>query len=777
MTKRAAKTLQPKRTHSVPIGASPIHRSSERVGSADDIYAALEEKAKYLQIVNELALSLLQESTLEGILWLIARSAIADLGLEDCVIYLLDEEREALIQKAAHGPKNPSDEDILNPLAIPVGQGIVGAVAATGKAELIVDARTDKRYIVDDHARRSELAVPIFHDNRVIGVIDSEHHEPNFYTEEHKDILTTIASMASTKIASAMTIERLNETVSQLESTEDALREYARRYRALYDNHPSMFFTVDGQGTVRSVNHFAAEQLGYTVEELVGRSISEIHSAEEVESVKTHLAGCLDQPGELHRWETCKVRKDGVQVWVRETARIVDLDEENKTSILLVSEDITDAHLLSKELRYQASHDVLTGLLNRREFERRLERVLETTLGQPSEHALCYLDLDQFKVINDTCGHAAGDELLRQLGALLRETIRERDTLARLGGDEFGILMEHCSLKQARRVADAVREMISEYLFVWEGKNFRIGVSIGLVPINEASVSIADVLSAADSACYAAKDKGRNRIHMYDVKDVELARRHGEMQWVARIQRALEEDRFQLYYQPIVPVQTSGKSGEHYELLVRMEDEHGGIILPGAFLPAAEHYNLAVELDRWVIGHALRWFAVHPEHLERLDLCGINLSGHSLGNEEFLKFVIRQFDDTNIQPQKLCFEVTETAAIANLSSATHFIRVLKERGCQFSLDDFGSGLSSFAYLKHLPVDFLKIDGLFVKDIVDDPIDLAMVKSINDIGHAMGKKTIAEFVENRAILQKLRLREIGVDFAQGYGIGRPRPMAA
>ena len=536
-----------------------------------------------------------------------------------------------------------------------------------------------------------------------------------------------------------------------------------------------MFFTVDDQGMVQSVNHFAAEQLGYEVEELEGTPISEIHLPEEVDAVMDRINECLQRPGELHRWETCKERKDGSQIWVRETARIVDPDENDKVSILIVSEDITDTHLLSKELRYHASHDALTDLLNRREFERRLERVLETAAQQPSEHALCYLDLDQFKVINDTCGHAAGDELLRQLGALLKETIRERDTLARLGGDEFGILMEHCPLKRARQVANALRKAIDNFVFVRDARNFRIGVSIGVVSINEASASLADVLSAADSACYAAKDEGRNRIHVYDEADVELARRHGEMQWVARIQDALAEDRFRLYCQPIVPVQSGDRAGEHYELLVRMEDEHGDIVLPGAFLPAAEHYNLAVKLDRWVIGTALKWLVLHPEHLEHLDLCGINLSGHSLGNEEFLEFLMLQFDETNIRPDKLCFEITETAAIANLSSAARFMTVLRERGCRFSLDDFGRGLSSFAYLKQLPVDFLKIDGLFVKDIVDDPSDLAMVKSINDIGHAMGKKTIAEFVENQAILQKLRLQEMGVDFAQGYGIGLPRPM--
>ncbi len=367
----------------------------------------------------------------------------------------------------------------------------------------------------------------------------------------------------------------------------------------------------------------------------------------------------------------------------------------------------------------------------------------------------------------------AGDELLRQLGGLLQQKVRRRDTLARLGGDEFGVLMEHCSLEHALRVANTLREAVEEYRFVWEDKGFNIGVSIGLVPITEISESIAGVLSAADTACYAAKDEGRNRIHVYREDDAELAKRHGEMQWVARIDRALEEDRFQLNFQPIVSVKSGEQKGAHYELLLRMQDEEGHIVHTSVFLPAAERYNLATKLDRWVVRKAFEWLTRHPEHLERLYLCEINLSGHSLGDGEFLELVIQQLGEAAIPPEKVCFEVTETAAIANLTSATHFIQTLKGVGCHFALDDFGSGLSSFAYLKTLPVDFLKIDGLFVKDIADDPTDLAMVKSINEIAQAMGKQTVAEFVENEAILEKLR--EIGVDYAQGHYIGGPRPI--
>ncbi len=482
-----------------------------------------------------------------------------------------------------------------------------------------------------------------------------------------------------------------------------------------------------------------------------------------------HLARCFAQPGVVHRWEICKLRKEGSLLWVRESARVVE-NLEGRRLMLTVCEDITEARDLSQQLSYQATHDALTGLVNRREFENRLRRVIETVQGGDDEHALCYLDLDQFKVINDTCGHVAGDELLRQLATLLQQQTRKRDTLARLGGDEFGVLLERCSLAQARRVAKAIRKAIKGFRFLWEDKSSVIGVSIGLVPITAASGGITQVMSAADTACYAAKDAGTNRIHVYREDDAELARRYGEMQWVARIIRALEEDRFRLALQPIAATVDDGH-GEHYELLLRMEDEQGDTVWPDSFLPAAERYNLSAKIDRWVIDTALDWFSARPQRLERLYLCSINLSGHSLSDESFLDFLIRKFRESGVPPGKICFEITETVAIINLTSARRFIGALKELGCRFALDDFGSGLSSFAYLKNLPVDFIKIDGVFVRDIVDDPIALAMVNSINEIGHVMGKQTIAEFAENEPILAKLRA--LGVDYVQGFAVGRPR----
>jgi diguanylate cyclase (GGDEF)-like protein len=429
--------------------------------------------------------------------------------------------------------------------------------------------------------------------------------------------------------------------------------------------------------------------------------------------------------------------------------------------------------MLAEKLTHQATHDALTNLINRSEFERRLQRVLQTAEANKTEHVLCYLDLDQFKVINDTCGHLAGDELLRQLPGILLETVRKRDTTARLGGDEFGILMEHCSLEQAKHTTRALRKAIQDFRFIWEGKSFHISVSMGVVQVNYASGTITDVLKQADAACYAAKDEGRNRIHFCQQHDAELLKRRGEIQWLSRIDRALEESRFHFVFQPISRLAGTNVDGQHYELLLRLDDDEQGLILPGAFMRAAERYSFAVKLDCWVVRAAFEALVRHPDHLINLYQCSINLSGQSLGDDDFRDFVIEQFRETKVPAEKICFEVTETAAITNLDKGARFIKLFKDLGCRFALDDFGSGSSSFAYLKTLLVDYLKIDGMFVKELVADPIAFSMVRSINEIGHLMGKQTIAEYVADTMILDMVR--DIGVDYAQGYGISPPRPI--
>jgi diguanylate cyclase (GGDEF)-like protein/PAS domain S-box-containing protein len=565
--------------------------------------------------------------------------------------------------------------------------------------------------------------------------------------------------------------------ISERRAAAEALRKSEARYQGLFDDAPDMYFTITRDGTIRSINQLGADYLGFNKNELVGSAVMDLVHPDDREMVEAHLDQVFEHGTRESELEFRKVRKDGGLLWVNERIRHFDEKSDADAELRIVCRDVTEAHALSEELSFQATHDPLTGLINRRELENRLERVLHTAQNMGVEHALCYLDLDQFKVINDTCGHIAGDELLRQLGDLLPSKVRKRDTLARLGGDEFAVLMEHCPIDQAERVAHALRSTVEEFRFAWEDKTFNIGVSIGLVSINSHSRSVDEVLSAADTACYMAKERGRNRIYLYDPGSVELARRHGEKEWVSRISQALEANRFELFYQPIRhldPSRKTGAEGRFYELLLRMTDVDGELVYPGAFLPAAERFNLSTRLDQWVLSRAFDWLKSTPGRLDDLYLCSINLSGHSLADQEFHRFVLQQFADSGIPGEKICFEVAETAAIANFGNAARFISAIKDLGCRFALDDFGSGLSSFAYLKHLAVDFLKIDGVFVKDIVDDPIDFAMVKSINEIGQVMGKKTIAEFVEGDAILEKLG--EIGVDFVQGYAVGRPRPLS-
>lgn len=453
-------------------------------------------------------------------------------------------------------------------------------------------------------------------------------------------------------------------------------------------------------------------------------------------------------------------------------SRAFAVKDENGEMIRLVGThvDITLRKQADAKISYQASHDALTNLVNRREFEHRTERLLSTISQTNDEHALCFMDLDRFKVVNDTCGHVAGDEMLRQLSAVLKETVRHHDTLARLGGDEFGVIMEHCSLADAHRVVASLQKAIQDYQFAWEGHSFKVGVSMGLVPITVETLNLTELLRDADAACYMAKDKGRNRIHVYHEEDSEIAERHGEMQWVTQIQHALDEDKFCLYAQAIVLLDNS--TDKHYELLIRMVGDKGEKIPPGAFLPTAERYNLMTQIDRWVIENAFRLLAENPIFQSQINFVTINLSGQSLVEQSILEFIIAQIDKNGIDCEKIGFEITETAAISNLGVALKLISTLKERGCRFALDDFGSGFSSYGYLKKLPVDYLKIDGMFVKDMLDDPVDHAMVKSINEIGQVMGMETIAEFVENDEI--KGMLREIGVNYAQGYGIEKPKP---
>jgi diguanylate cyclase (GGDEF)-like protein/PAS domain S-box-containing protein len=533
--------------------------------------------------------------------------------------------------------------------------------------------------------------------------------------------------------------------------------------------------TTDAASRVQYLNPVAEELTGWRLDDAVGRTIDEIFRGfheETCEPVENPVAVAMRRNRSIKSVRpTLLIRRDGNELYIESTAAPIRDPMGNVTGGVLVFHDVSESRELNRRLSYAASHDILTELVNRREFETRLERALKSARARETSYAVLHIDLDQFKIVNDACGHGAGDDLLRQVGALLKAKIRWRDTLARLGGDEFGVLLESCTMDEALRTAETLREVIAEFKFVWDERTFRLGASIGVVPITPATDDVAALLTAADSACAAAKDAGRNRVYSYEENDIDLMKRRKEMQWAARISNALEDNRFELFRQTIQPLQPGLDTGAHYELLLRMRDENGALVSPELFIAAAERYGLTPSIDRWVIGQAFRWLVSEADERERLSLCSINLSGQSLADEKFLPFVVDQFQRSGLDGSRICFEITETAAIASYSQANRFIHALKEIGCKFALDDFGTGLSSFGYLKHFPVDFLKIDGSFVKEILHDPIDREMVRSINEIGHLTGKQTIAEFAENAEIITMLR--GIGVDYAQGYGVSEPK----
>ncbi|MEO1349418.1 MAG: EAL domain-containing protein [Cyanobacteria bacterium J06635_15] len=535
--------------------------------------------------------------------------------------------------------------------------------------------------------------------------------------------------------------------------------------------------TTDAAGKVRYLNPVAETLTGWTAQEAQGRLILEVFQiineatrAPAINPIDRVLAEGIVTGLANH---TILIRRDGQEFSIEDSAAPIRDSNYQLIGVVMVFHDVTLARHLAQKMSWQATHDGLTKLHNRRYFEDKLKLMVKTAIQQDQQHALCYLDLDQFKVVNDTCGHLAGDELLRQVAKILQQHIRTVDILARLGGDEFGILLDQCPIDQALQIAEAIRQTLADYQFVWQDQTFGIGVTIGLVAIDCNSLNATEVLSAADVACYAAKYRGRNRVQVYQKDDAELTQQRQEHHWIIRIRQALEANRFCLYRQLIAQTHTPDASGNHhYEVLVRMLDGSGKLISPAIFIPAAERYGLMPMLDRWIVHTCF-------SNLERTlngsstdVLHGINLSGTSLDDERFLDFLKAQFSNFRVPPQSIYFEITETAAIADFAKATSFIQELKQLGCRFALDDFGSGMASFAYLEALPVDFLKIDGKFIQNMTVTPTTQAIVESIHRVGNVMGLQTIAESVENTRTLETLQT--IGVDFVQGYRVSHPVP---
>jgi diguanylate cyclase (GGDEF)-like protein/PAS domain S-box-containing protein len=575
---------------------------------------------------------------------------------------------------------------------------------------------------------------------------------------------------------------RLKQEISDRQNLEQALQQEKELAQITLNSIGDAVIVTNLKNKVEFLNPVAENLIGLTSGATQGKSVREIFSSSDIKQKPIEfLVSQSLTTGKIIKVSNYSLysKSDRQQYIIELCIAPIRFKGDRIVGTVIVCRDVTSARNLAHQLSWQASHDPLTGLINRREFEQCLKAAILETHQFNQQHILCYLDLDQFKIVNDTCGHSAGDQLLIQITGIIQSKIRKTDTFARLGGDEFGLLLHYCSLGEGQKVAQKIIEVIQGFRFVWDDKLFTIGVSIGLVPIDRSINNEHIALSAADTAMYAAKDSGRNRIHIYQTEDREVAKRKGDMEWVGRINRALEENQFCLYIQQIIPINSTSKNRPCGELFIRMIDGNGTLIPPMAFLPAAERYDLMPEIDRWVIRNLFKQLSAHvsegsvnKSHRLLKPIYLVNLSGASFNDISFLEFLKEQFWLYHIPPSLIGFEITETVAITHLSQAVRFISELKELGCQFALDDFGSGMSSFTYLKQLPIDYLKIDGAFIKSLIDDPVNRVMVESIQRIAQVMGLKTIAESIENQGILEQVR--GLGINYAQGYGIHKPHP---
>jgi len=562
--------------------------------------------------------------------------------------------------------------------------------------------------------------------------------------------------------------------ITERKKAETAVFQAKERAQVTLQSIGDAVITTDSEGRIDYMNPVAESLTGWENREaqnqLIGSVLTVVDEATH-EASESPVMRCLRQGQVLGLAQhTVLVNRRGQELTIQDSAAPIRDRAGNFIGAVMVFHDVSKERRLHRALHYQASHDALTGLINRREFENRLTVAVERARQDAdSRHALLYLDLDQFKLVNDTCGHPAGDQLLKQITGVLQSRVRSGDTLARLGGDEFGILLQDCSLDQAMRIADTLRQAIRDYRFLWQDGALAVGVSVGIVEITNETPTVANVMSAADVACYSAKDLGRNRVQLYQPDNVP--ERHREMHWVSKLTRACEEGRFELFYQPIIAIGATADEREHFELLLRLRDESGALVAPAEFIPAAERYNIMPSIDRWVVREALDR-VVHRIGLGTKPFTvAVNLSGTSLNDEHFLEYLIALLSNNKLAAGAMCFEITETAAIANLGNVVYFMRELKTRGCHFALDDFGSGLSSFMYLKTLPVDYLKIDGQFIENVTRNPVDRSMVEAISQVGKAMGLQTIAERVESAEVLAELG--RLGISFAQGFHIAKPR----
>ncbi len=566
------------------------------------------------------------------------------------------------------------------------------------------------------------------------------------------------------------------QDITRRREAEQQLAESRELLEITLESIADAVITTDTEGNVRWLNPVAARLTGWSSEDACGRPVSEVFPVvheDSREPLRDPVSRCLQdrEPGGAQQQALLPAR-DGSEYFINNSASPIRDREGRVVGVVVVFRDVSEQRRMNREMTYRATHDPLTGLVNRSEFEARLSRVLENARARETSNALMYIDLDQFKIVNDSCGHAVGDRLLQQISALLEERVRKRDTLARLGGDEFGVILEHCTVEQAQRVAEQICAAMDEFRFVHDDRRYRVGTSIGLVSVDSTCLSEAAVLQAADSACYAAKEAGRNRVVVWREKDRALRARQGQMQWASRIEQALDEDRFKLFAQHIVPI-GENLEGQHCEILLRLENEDSSITMPGAFLPAAERYHLASRVDRWVVEKVFAWLSRAGRYARSVETVSINLSGLSIGDQTFHRFLADMIAGARFDVRRLCLEITETAVITHIDDARRFIGDMREHGIRIALDDFGSGASSFGYLKSLPVNFLKIDGQFIRDLNSDPLDLAAVRCFTEVAGVVGIRTVAEFVEDPAVLETLT--RLGVDYAQGFLLHEPEPI--
>ena len=576
----------------------------------------------------------------------------------------------------------------------------------------------------------------------------------------------------------AETNASLVKEIDERRLAEQELRASKARFRLLLESAGEGIYGLDIEGRCIFVNDAALEILGYAREELLGqpthprihhtREDGSGYSEDDCRIYDAFRSGAARRGMIEPLW-----RKDGSMLIAEYSAYPLREDDEIRGAVL-VFRDVTESHALTSQLAWQATHDALTGLVNRQEFERRLAHVVESAQREGGIHALCYLDLDRFKVVNDTAGHAAGDELLRQMSVLLEGRMRQRDTLARLGGDEFGVLLEHCPADQALRLALELRDAVRDFRFSWQGRAFTVGASIGVVPVSASTESAAAAMSAADAACYVAKEQGRNRAHLYRADDARLAEHRSQTQWVSRLTQALDENRFRLYYQTIVPLHAGSSARPHYEVLLRLLETDGRLVEPMAFMPAAERYDLMPAIDRWVLREVVRICAA-AQGSATPPLFAVNLSARSLVDERLPQYLRDLLTTHGVAGDRLCLEITEAAAVENLARTSQRITEFKALGCSVALDHFGSGMSSFTDLRMLPVDFLKIEGGFIRSLAEDRLNRAVAEAINRVAHVMTIQTVAECTETTAVVAVLK--ELGIDHAQGYVLGMPQPLEA